>query len=196
MSKQKETPRNSVPNKRKIPAIYRKLEILTLDLTKRVDNIPNKPMLKEYICRLSNELVDCLASTRYAYSTQDYETRYEFLRDMEVHLELIKSIVNILFEYASTTSSRFMTPDHHAKYLLDLDDIERQRKNWADSTLKSLSATKSIAPTKDHLQAPERPPVTPDLDIDLSIPENAHFMLFGDDRVVNNFVQKADNSTL
>ena len=171
MSKQKESSRKSSPGKKKIPALYRKLETFTLDLTKRVDCVPNKPMLSGYIKRLSNELVDCLASTRYAYTTQDYETRYEYLSEMEVHLELVRSIVNILFEYASTTNSRFMTPDQHSAYLICLDDIERQRKNWADSTFKMIGTPLSPA----HVIPP---------DLDLRIPENSHFMPLEEDRIV------------
>ena len=128
---------------KKTPTLYRKLELFTLDLTKRVDNVPNKPMLSGYVKRLSNELIDCMAATRYAYSTQDYKIRYEYLREMEVHLELIKSILNILFEYASSTTSRFMTPSQHSEYLLDLEEIERQRSNWAESTFRSYT---SVAP--------------------------------------------------
>lgn len=183
MSKQKETPRSSVPNKRKTPALYRKLELLIIDLTKHVDNIPNKPMLSGYISRLSDELMDCLASVKYAYTRQDYKIRYEYLCDMEVHLDLIKSIVGILFEYASTTTSRFMTPEHHSRYLVSLDDIERQRKNWAESTLRSISTE-----TSNQNQYPAQPPFL-DLNLDLNIPENSHFMPLGNDRIVNQFIE-------
>lgn len=126
--------------KRKNPSIYRKLEIFISEITKHIDNVPGKPMLQAYVSRLSNELIDCLATTKYAYTTQDVSLRYSLLRDMEVHLDLCSSIIDILFEYASNTTSRFMTPDQHSKYLLNLDDIERQRKSWADSTHNLMSS--------------------------------------------------------
>ena len=187
MSKKNETPRSSVPNKKKESAIYRKIETLTISLISRTRNLPNVPMIKEVCRKLTSELIDCGAAVCYAYSTLSYDVRYGYLEEMGVHLTLIKTCVRVLFEYASSSKSNFMTPTQIAEYLMMLDDIEMQRDRWMVSTYKYLQGQNSIS--TENNESPEneltqtKGSVVPK-DEDFGIPENTQFMALDSERVI------------
>ena len=132
-------PKNNNSTKQKESALYRKLELFITILIKRTSNLPNIPMIQESCRRMTNELYECLTAVGYAYHVKDFTIRYNYLSEIEVHLVLIRTIIKVLFEYASSTNSRFMTPEQHAEYLIKLDEIEYQRCRWAESTLKYIT---------------------------------------------------------
>lgn len=188
MSKKKETPRSSVPNKKSTPSIYRKIEMLAISLLKSTSNIPNVPMVQESAKRLTNELLECCAAVGYAYSVPEFDVRYDYLINLEVHLTMVETIIKLLFEYASQSNSRFMTPDQHAQYLMNLDSIEDQCQRWIKSTEKNISRNKVIS-TQDVGGSPESEFIQTKgsgKSDDFSVPENTHFMALGPDRVITN----------
>lgn len=191
MTKKNERPRSSVPNKPRESAIYRKIESFITMLIKRTANLPNIPMIQECTKRLTNELLECCAAVSYAYSTPYYDVRYNYLSEMEIHICLIKTTLKILFEYASQTNTRFMTPDQHAEYLMKLDDIENQRDRWMESTRKYMTGEKVMS-TKNGIPENEfsQTKGSDKIEDDFSIPENTHFMALGSDRVITDIPSK------
>ena len=187
MSKKDEKPKSSVPNKKRESAIYRKIETLTISLIKRTTNLPGVPMIQETCKRMTNELIECCAAVGYAYGTTSYDERYSYLEEMEVHLKLVKTCIKVLFEYASVTNSRFMTPENIAEYLMILDDIETQRERWSNSTLKTLLEQKAIS-TENNGAAGDELTQAKGSGIsrgdDFGIPENTQFMALDPKRVV------------
>ena len=184
----KDNPKSSVPNKRSTPAIYRKIEVLTINLMKQTGNIPNTPMIRESLSRLSNEFLECCAAVRYAYCVSAYDVRYGYLLELEVHLEMIETIIKILFEYATFSGAKFMTIDHHAKYLMEIDSIRDQCLRWKAATEKTLATINTVS-TQGVSGSPEVGLIQAKGSggsEDFSIPENTQFMALGPDRVITN----------
>lgn len=140
----KTSSRNVSENKSKQSSLYRRLESLILTLIERTKNVPNIPMIRTLTERLATELIECLASAGYAYSVPELELKYRYLGDMNVHLSLICSIIKILANFPQTGSSCvIMTLEQEAKYIMEIDEINRERENWANSILKKIGSLNS-----------------------------------------------------
>lgn len=195
MSKKTETSRSVVSSTKKTTAIYRKLENLILNLVKTTRNIPNVPMVNKVVERLTNELLDCSSVVEYAYVTQSYDERFEYLSEMKVHLTLIRTCIKLLFEFSSFDKSRFMTPEHHAEYLTLLDNIETQRERWAESTLRTITSQNdqpslnTVLTQADFIQSKGIGG-----SMDFGVPENSQFMPLDTERIIND-IDRSDGTS-
>lgn len=120
--------------------------------------VPNIIMLKRLVERLTDELVDALAATAMALTTESLPDRMQLLELLSLHLQNADTIVRALNEWSSMygqtgqlgkrdqpgTEPEFAKPQirliskrQYARYLKSMHSIYRQLNGWKKKTAES-----------------------------------------------------------